>query len=114
MCPLCASQLFVDDISDVSDLEVVVSHGLASVPDAPVRAVVDFYTRARTLADETLLDGAGQKPRYSLRTLCRVLRFSTHMIPLGTLHVGHLARCLPVSRAAAVRCAWCPLPVAYN
>ena len=82
--PPHAEQLYVDDVEAIPDLEVVVSHGLASVPNAPVGDIVTFYKRARSLADECLLDGAGQKPRYSLRTLCRVLRFTTHLIPLGT------------------------------
>lgn len=84
LCFCVCLQLYVDDVVDVVDLEIVARHGMQTVPDAPIKSIVEFYTTARALADESLLDGAGQKPRYSLRTLCRVLRFASHMIPLGT------------------------------
>ena len=35
--------------------------------------VVKFYTAVKRLAETRLTDGAGKKPTYSLRTLCRAL-----------------------------------------
>ena len=37
------------------------------------KVIVDVYLRLRNLADTTLVDGAGQRPRYTLRTLTRAL-----------------------------------------
>ena len=35
--------------------------------------IVKFYTAVKRLAEAKLTDGAGRKPTYSLRTLCRAL-----------------------------------------
>eukprot|EP00798_Chlamydomonas_sp_ICE-L_P024873 gene24873-10534_t len=44
-------------------------------PSAPVDAVVDFYIAAKADAEVRLSDGAGYKPCYTLRSLCRSLEF---------------------------------------
>lgn len=68
-----------------ADLETVAAHYLRSVADAApmVPTIVQFYLQARHLAQESLLDGGGQKPHYSLRTLCRALRYAKELVPLG-------------------------------
>lgn len=82
---LLAWQLYVDDVLERADLETVAAHYLRSVADAApmVPTIVQFYLQARHLAQESLLDGGGQKPHYSLRTLCRALRYAKELVPLG-------------------------------
>ena len=47
---------------------------------SPIHKSVDVYLNCRKLADETLVDGGGQRPRYTLRTLCRALSASTSLL----------------------------------
>ena len=51
-------------------------------------AVVDFYLAAREEAQHSLLDGAMQKPQYSLRTLCRALEYTRAALPIYGLLRG--------------------------
>ena len=41
----------------------------------PVASIVALYHAAMAEAEKTLLDGANQRPQYSLRTLCRALAY---------------------------------------
>jgi midasin len=45
------------------------------VQNPPVQNIVKFYLSARSEANTSLTDGANQRPRYSLRTLVRMLEY---------------------------------------
>ena len=57
------------------DLRSVVQRYLQDISDAPVDEIVRVYLSCRATSDGndsvSLADGAGQKPRYSLRSLTR-------------------------------------------
>ena len=53
------------------------------LPSPPVGPIVAFYQAALDAAATTLLDGADQRPEYSLRTLCRALSYVRAAVPLG-------------------------------
>ena len=46
----------------------------------PIAQVVNFHLAARHLAAGHLTDGAAQRPRYSLRSLCRALGYASHLV----------------------------------
>lgn len=69
------TEVFVDEVEDPDDLRTVVGGYMQHVSDpVPVDAIVSFFLTARRLSVTALMDGANQRPRYSLRTLCRALR----------------------------------------
>ncbi|ELP92885.1 midasin, putative [Entamoeba invadens IP1] len=43
----------------------------------PSKKIVEFHLQAKKLAKEELVDGAGQRPLFSLRTLCLALQYIT-------------------------------------
>lgn len=78
------TELFVDEVEDAADLELVASKYLQGAPKATVHRVVQLYLTARSKAATVLQDGAQQRPRYSLRTLCRALQFAQHCLASKT------------------------------
>lgn len=77
------TELFVDEISQRSDLEVIVAGYFSGIPNAPIEKLVTFYLKSREMADSVLFDGAQQKARYSLRTLCRAVRTARTFLDKG-------------------------------
>lgn len=76
------SELYVDELLDPIQLRTVAARYLASVlpedgkpPEHRdiVISSVEVYLQCRQLAESVLTDGAGHKPRYTLRTLSRAL-----------------------------------------
>lgn len=69
------TEFFVDELVDRQDLLLLCSSYLASLalPASKLEAIVRFYLSACQEAISSLSDGTGQKPHYSLRTLCRAL-----------------------------------------
>ena len=76
------TELFVDELLDPVQLRIVASQYISGVLPTGERppehtdiiiTVVDMYLQCRNLADSVLVDGSGQKPRYTLRTLSRAL-----------------------------------------
>ena len=67
------TEVYVDEVTDRSDVTLVVIQYFGDVQNAPVDDIVSFYLRAREMATQVLEDGAGVSPRYSLRTLSRAL-----------------------------------------
>eukprot|EP00850_Spirogloea_muscicola_P001971 SM000007S20931 [mRNA] locus=s7:964636:998915:+ [translate_table: standard] len=71
------TEIFVDELTEPEDLCPIVYQYLEGTsPSPPVDDVVNFYLAARREAEETLLDGANQRPQYSLRTLTRALEYT--------------------------------------
>ncbi|KAI8323453.1 midasin [Martensiomyces pterosporus] len=58
-------------------LSIIRTHLPANVPPAICHRVIEFYRAGKRLAaDHKLVDGANQKPHYSLRTLTRSLTYA--------------------------------------
>ena len=83
------TELFVDELLDPVELRkvgVTYVSGILPACDRPpehtdtIISVVDLYLRCRDLAERTLVDGSGQKPRYTLRTLSRALTAARNMV----------------------------------
>ena len=75
------TELYVPSLSDPADLQLVVLQALRPVmPHPPVQPIVTFYQAALAAAESALLDGAGQRPQFSLRTLCRALGYTARML----------------------------------
>ncbi|KAJ1742174.1 AAA ATPase midasin [Coemansia sp. RSA 1086] len=64
--------------ADSDDLLAIVrAHLPANAPPILARRIIEFYRSAKTLANEhRVVDGAGQRPHYSLRTLTRSLTYT--------------------------------------
>ncbi|CAJ1949588.1 unnamed protein product [Cylindrotheca closterium] len=76
------SEIYVDELLDPVELRVIAcryldgvlaSDGKPPEHSQVVIDVVDVYLKCRQLAEASLSDGAGHKPRYTLRTLSRAL-----------------------------------------
>ncbi|GFH15701.1 VWFA domain-containing protein, partial [Haematococcus lacustris] len=55
--------------------------GASAAGSSPVDACVDLYIALKAEAEARLTDGAGQKPAYSMRTLCRALDYARCSAP---------------------------------
>lgn len=93
------TEIFVDELRDPVELRMVAARYISSVLPASDRppehtdtiiSVVDLYLQCRELADRVLVDGSGQRPRYTLRTLSRALIAARNIV---------LQQKLPLSRA---------------
>lgn len=69
------SELFVDELTLEGDLIILVSDYLkhTGIQGIKVLAIVQLYRKLRAMAQLELNDGLGNRPVYSLRTLCRAL-----------------------------------------
>ncbi|XP_063699493.1 midasin [Culicoides brevitarsis] len=72
------TEFFVDELTSERDLTILVSDYLLKTGMQPSRihAAVKLYRKLRQLAQLDLNDGLGNRPTYSLRTLCRALNIS--------------------------------------
>ena len=77
------TEFHVDEIEDPMELRLITARYLNSCLPASATSpenteivgnAVDLYLKSRNLAERVLVDGAGHKPRYSLRSLTRALR----------------------------------------
>ena len=76
------TELYVEPLSTPEDIQLLVLEQLShAMPHPPVAAIVTFYQAAVQEADRTLLDGANQRPQYSLRSLCRALSYAVSALP---------------------------------
>jgi len=88
------TELDVDELEEAADLRVLVRDYLRglSLPAAQLEGVVKFYLAVRAEAVRRLTDGTGHPPHYSLRTLCRALRFAARnscgSVPRSLYEVG--------------------------
>ncbi|NXJ78761.1 MDN1 protein, partial [Trogon melanurus] len=72
------TELYVEELRNEGDLQVLIMDYLRglNVNKNTVQGIVNFYLSVRKEADTKLVDGTGHRPHYSLRTLCRALRFA--------------------------------------
>jgi midasin len=76
------TEIYVDELLDAAELRQVcqgyvsdVLHPRSQPNESPdvVMKIVELYLRYRNLAEQSLVDGSGQKPRFTLRTLTRAV-----------------------------------------
>lgn len=72
------TEFYIDELTEKSDLRLLVNSYLERLCILPPKqeAIVNFYLNVRKKAMTTLFDGTGNKPHYTLRTLCRALAIS--------------------------------------
>ncbi|XP_048240547.1 midasin-like [Haliotis rufescens] len=73
------TELYVDELEDTQDLKILTNDYLRglSLSSLQVDGIVKFYLTVRNEAHKRLTDGTGHKPHFSLRTLCRALKFAS-------------------------------------
>ncbi|GFR07331.1 midasin [Trichonephila clavata] len=73
------SEFFVEETDNPADLSVLVHEYLRGLPvnNILTENIVKFYQRIKEAAAKQLNDGSGYHPHYSLRTLCRALRYAS-------------------------------------
>lgn len=73
------TEVFVDELTDEDELRVLVSDYLSemSLTNEQISNIVEFYVKVKKMAKDTLIDGLGKRPHFSLRTLCRALKISS-------------------------------------
>ncbi|XP_073672706.1 midasin [Garra rufa] len=71
------TELYVEELETESDLRILVSDYLKglNLNRSIIHGVISFYLAVRKEANTRLVDGTGHKPHYSLRTLCRALKY---------------------------------------
>ncbi|XP_054255246.1 midasin [Indicator indicator] len=72
------TELYVEELRNEGDLQILIMDYLRglNVNKNTVQGIVNFYLSVRKEAETKLVDGTGHRPHYSLRTLCRALRFA--------------------------------------
>jgi midasin len=75
------TEIFVNDMTDPNDLLLLVSEYLQSftLTSEQLSKVVSLYGALRECAERELVDIAGRKPHYNLRTFCRALNFAVEV-----------------------------------
>ena len=83
------TEIYVDELVDPLQLRsvaaryldgAVTTNGVPLEHSESVMASVDLYLKSRSLSEQVLVDGGGQKPRYTTRTLCRALIAGRNLI----------------------------------
>ncbi|KAM9551495.1 midasin-like isoform 2-T2 [Salvelinus alpinus] len=71
------TELYVEELENEGDLLILVSDYLKGLnPNKKViNGIISFYLAVRKEATSKLVDGTGHHPHYSLRTLCRALKY---------------------------------------
>ncbi|XP_013162741.1 PREDICTED: midasin-like [Papilio xuthus] len=69
------TEFFVDELTERNDLILLIGDYLyhMNLSRAMLDAIYNFYSTVKKEAKLSLVDGAGNAPHYSLRTLCRAL-----------------------------------------
>ncbi|XP_059970578.1 midasin isoform X2 [Mesoplodon densirostris] len=80
------TELYVEELESKEDLQILIVDYLKglSVNRSTVQGIITFYTAVRKESGTKLVDGTGHRPHYSLRTLCRALRFAASN-PCGSI-----------------------------
>lgn len=83
------TEIYVDELVDPVQLRsvaaryldgAVTTNGVPLEHSESIITSVEVYLKCRLLSDQTLVDGGGQKPRYTMRTLCRTLSAARNLI----------------------------------
>lgn len=77
------TEIYVDEMLDKHDLCEVTKQYMSEVSDGIANKIVETYLGCRELSMRVLVDGAGQRPKFSLRSLTRSLRAAKHFFHNG-------------------------------
>uniref|UniRef100_A0A8C4E8F0 Midasin n=1 Tax=Dicentrarchus labrax TaxID=13489 RepID=A0A8C4E8F0_DICLA len=71
------TELYVEELENEGDLRILVSDYLKflNLHRNVISGIISFYLAVRKEANSHLVDGTGHRPHYSLRTLCRALKY---------------------------------------
>ncbi|KAM8954164.1 midasin [Pelodytes ibericus] len=71
------TELYVEELENESDLQILITDYLRciNVNKMIIQGIISFYLAIRK--NVALVDGTGHRPHYSLRTLCRALKFAS-------------------------------------
>ncbi|XP_076872534.1 midasin isoform X2 [Brachyhypopomus gauderio] len=71
------TELYVEELESEGDLRILVSDYLKglNLNRSTIHGIISFYLAVRREANSRLAGGTGHKPHYSLRTLCRALKY---------------------------------------
>lgn len=71
------TELYVEELENENDLQILITDYLKglNLNKTVVQGIISFYLAVRKKAIMELVDGTGHRPHYSLRTLCRALRY---------------------------------------
>ncbi len=80
------TEIFVDELDNEHDLTLLIKSYLDTLNDVNndlIKSVVDFYLSLKKSSDpnaliKKLMNGVGMPPTYSLRTLCRGLKYASN------------------------------------
>lgn len=69
------TEFYVDELTTIDDLQILIRDYLLNtgIKETKVHGIAKLYKKLRQLAQLDLNDGLGNRPVYSLRTLCRSL-----------------------------------------
>ncbi|XP_031820381.1 midasin [Sarcophilus harrisii] len=72
------TELYVEELESKEDLHILIVDYLKglNINKNIVQGIINFYIAVRKESMNKLVDGTGHRPHYSLRTLCRALRFA--------------------------------------
>ncbi|XP_073531808.1 midasin [Phyllobates terribilis] len=72
------TELYVEELENESDLQILIIDYLRglNVNISVVQGIISFYLTIRKRSVAELVDGTGHRPHFSLRTLCRALRYA--------------------------------------
>ncbi|XP_030054953.1 midasin [Microcaecilia unicolor] len=72
------TELYVEELENEGDLQILIMDYLRglNVNKNTSQGIISFYLSIRKEASTKLVDGTGNRPHYSLRTLCRALRYA--------------------------------------
>ncbi|KAG8124032.1 hypothetical protein E2320_019500 [Naja naja] len=73
------TEIYIEELRNEKDLYILIMDYLKglNVSKNIVHGIITFYLTVRKECESKLVDGTGRKPHYSLRTLCRALKFSS-------------------------------------
>ncbi|XP_075058881.1 midasin [Mixophyes fleayi] len=72
------TELYVEELENENDLQILIMDYLKglNINKAVVQGIISFYLAIRKKSKVELVDGTGHRPHFSLRTLCRALRYA--------------------------------------
>ncbi|XP_034264874.1 midasin [Pantherophis guttatus] len=73
------TEIYIEELQNEEDLYILIMDYLKglNVSKNTVHGIITFYLTVRKECESKLVDGTGRKPHYSLRTLCRALKFAS-------------------------------------
>lgn len=74
------TSLYVKELVDPLQLRLVASRYIPETTEQVLYGVVELYLECRKLAEQSLVDSSGHRPRYTLRTLARALTAASNLM----------------------------------